>query len=229
MTPCSLPGYSVLRILQARILEWFAIPFSRGSSWLRDRTRVSCIAGRFFTIWATRCLRDHLNWVGRMRWFFLFQRRWLLAWDQRHRLEFMGRVRILQGEGVDCLKALRWKRTWLLRGTESHSAWLDHRVVVRKGAGKVSRDQTRWLSNAFKNSSCILCILYMFSFFGGHAASWGILVSQPGIELCPLHWKNGVLTTGPLGKSRKKFFWPCFKSSENTLKCSTERVTSFAV
>ena len=37
-------------ILQARILEWVAIPFSRGSSQLRDRTRVSCIAGIFFTV-----------------------------------------------------------------------------------------------------------------------------------------------------------------------------------
>ena len=46
---CSLPGSSVHRILQARILEWFAIPFSRGSSQSRDRTQVSCTASRFFT------------------------------------------------------------------------------------------------------------------------------------------------------------------------------------
>ena len=51
---CSPPGYSVLGILQARILEWVAIPFSRGSSRLSDWTQASCIAGRFFTIWATR-------------------------------------------------------------------------------------------------------------------------------------------------------------------------------
>ena len=51
---CSLPGSSVHGILQARILVWVAIPFSRGSSWPRDRTQVSYIAGRFFTIWATR-------------------------------------------------------------------------------------------------------------------------------------------------------------------------------
>ena len=50
---CSPPGFSVHGILQARILEWVAIPFSRESSRLRDRTQVSCIAGRFFTIWAT--------------------------------------------------------------------------------------------------------------------------------------------------------------------------------
>ena len=41
-------------ILQARILEWVAIPFSRGTSQPRDRTQVSCIAGKFFTICATR-------------------------------------------------------------------------------------------------------------------------------------------------------------------------------
>ena len=41
-------------ILQARILEWVAMPSSRGSSQPRDRTRISCIAGGFFTVWATR-------------------------------------------------------------------------------------------------------------------------------------------------------------------------------
>ena len=49
---CSLPGSSVHGILQARILEWVAISFSRGSSQPRDWTQVSCIAGRFLTIWA---------------------------------------------------------------------------------------------------------------------------------------------------------------------------------
>ena len=50
----SPPGSSVHGILQARILEWVAISFSRGSSWPRNQTRVSCIAGRFFTDWAMR-------------------------------------------------------------------------------------------------------------------------------------------------------------------------------
>ena len=51
---CSLPGSSVHGILQARVLEWVAISFSRGSSWPRDRTQVSHVVGRCFTIWATR-------------------------------------------------------------------------------------------------------------------------------------------------------------------------------
>ena len=51
---CSPSGSSIHGILQAGILEWVAIPFSTGSSRPRDRTWVSCIAGGFFTIWATR-------------------------------------------------------------------------------------------------------------------------------------------------------------------------------
>ena len=47
---CRPPESSVHEILQARILEWVAIPFFRGSSQLRDPTWVSCITGRFFTI-----------------------------------------------------------------------------------------------------------------------------------------------------------------------------------
>ena len=51
---CSLPGSFVHDILQARILEWVAMPFCRGSSQPRDGTLVSCTAGRFFTVWVTR-------------------------------------------------------------------------------------------------------------------------------------------------------------------------------
>ena len=50
---CSLPGFSVHGISQARILEWVAIFFSRGSSQSRDWTWVSHTAGRLFTVWAT--------------------------------------------------------------------------------------------------------------------------------------------------------------------------------
>ena len=48
-TLCNPMDYTVHGILQARILEWVAFPFSRGSSQPRDRTQVSCIAGKFFT------------------------------------------------------------------------------------------------------------------------------------------------------------------------------------
>ena len=51
---CSLPGSSVHGILQARIVEWVAMPSSRGSSQHRGWTWISRTAGRFFTIWTTR-------------------------------------------------------------------------------------------------------------------------------------------------------------------------------
>ena len=49
---CSLPGSLVHSIFQARVLEWLAISFSRGSSPPRDRTRIFRIVGRHFTVWA---------------------------------------------------------------------------------------------------------------------------------------------------------------------------------
>ena len=60
---CSLPGSSVHDILQARVLEWVAVPFSRRSSQPRDQTQVFRIAGRFFTVWATREAQEY--WCGR--------------------------------------------------------------------------------------------------------------------------------------------------------------------
>ena len=74
---CSPPGSSVHRILQARILAWVAIPFSRGSSQPRDWTQVSGIVGRLFTLWAPKeahapapqCQRPGFDpWVGKIPW-----------------------------------------------------------------------------------------------------------------------------------------------------------------
>ena len=66
---CSPWSSSFHRIFQAKILEWVAIFSSRGSSWPRDQTHISCIAGRFFTIEQCRkppkrmCLQDVINIV----------------------------------------------------------------------------------------------------------------------------------------------------------------------
>ena len=61
---CSPPSSSVHGISQARILECVAVPFSRGSSRPRDWTQVSCIVGRFFTVWATRGAQGGLKLGG---------------------------------------------------------------------------------------------------------------------------------------------------------------------
>ena len=57
---CSLPSSSIHGIFQARILEWIAISFSRGSSQSRDGTQVSCIAGRLLTLWGT----GEMKWIN---------------------------------------------------------------------------------------------------------------------------------------------------------------------
>ena len=62
LTDYSPPGYSVYGILQARLLEKVAISSSRGSSPPRGWTWVSCIEGRFFTVWATR--EPHLHRIS---------------------------------------------------------------------------------------------------------------------------------------------------------------------
>ena len=54
--------YTVHGILQTRILQWVAFPFSRGSSQPMDQTRVSYIAGRFFAIWVTKEAQEY--WSG---------------------------------------------------------------------------------------------------------------------------------------------------------------------
>ena len=76
---CSLPGLSVHGIFQARRLEWVAAPFSRGSSWPRDRTWVSHVAGRFFTIWTTRTPGESLNVHMLLPFSILYL--WVMPWD----------------------------------------------------------------------------------------------------------------------------------------------------
>jgi len=70
---CSLPGSSIHGILQARILEWVAISFSRGSSWPRKWTWVSHIVARCFTLWATR---EAHTWL----WKYKMQSFWKQVW-----------------------------------------------------------------------------------------------------------------------------------------------------
>ena len=62
LTLCDPMNYIVHGILQARILEWVAFPFSRGSSQPWDQTQVFRIAGEFFTSWATKEAQEY--WSG---------------------------------------------------------------------------------------------------------------------------------------------------------------------
>ena len=74
----SLPCSFIHWILQARILEWVAIPFSRGLSWCRDQTQVSSIAGSFFSVWATRaqnstCVLGSHWYIKKEKWITPFR------------------------------------------------------------------------------------------------------------------------------------------------------------
>ena len=103
---CGIPGSSVHGISQAGVLGWFAISFSRGFSWPRDRTWVSSIAGRRCTIWVTREVPGILgtNWLITTHWKRLWCREGLGA----------------GGEGDDrgwdgwMVSLTRW--TWVLSG-----------------------------------------------------------------------------------------------------------------
>ena len=75
---CHPSGSPLHGILQARILKWIVIPFSKGSSWPRDQTQVSCIAGRFFTSWATK---GRFSNQGRDLIYPIFLELWLLMYS----------------------------------------------------------------------------------------------------------------------------------------------------
>ena len=87
-TLCDPMNYTVYGIVQARILEWVAIPFSRGSSQPRDRTQVSCLAGGFLNSWATREAHSTVEWVNKL-WHihmveYYKQRKWISYHYMRH-------------------------------------------------------------------------------------------------------------------------------------------------
>ena len=65
-SPSGSPAHG---IFQARILEWVAIPFSKGSSWSKDQTQVSCIIGKFFTLWATKEAQSNKPYTLHRVWY----------------------------------------------------------------------------------------------------------------------------------------------------------------
>ena len=78
------PGSSVHGILQTRLLEWFAIPFSRETSQPRDWTQVSCIAGELFTIWVTleNILTNTVTLIVHYLYLLLFMFESTIGWLQ---------------------------------------------------------------------------------------------------------------------------------------------------
>ena len=112
---CSLTGSFVHRILQAGILQWVAILFSRGSSWSRDQTQVSSTASRFFTIWTTGEALTTWTFVGKVMSLLCNSwSRFVIAFLPRNKHFLISRLclfydSILMAESKDELKSLLMK------------------------------------------------------------------------------------------------------------------------
>ena len=85
---CSPPGSSVHGIAQVRILEWVAISSSRGSSWSRDWTHVSCFGNGFFTTEPSGIHAHMGTWTATCRFVCMFKLSFL--WDQCLGVQFLG-------------------------------------------------------------------------------------------------------------------------------------------
>ena len=130
---CSPPGFSVHGILQAGILEWRAIPFSRGFSQPRDQTWVSHSAGRFFTAWAAR--ETHV--IDIVQCLYMWRRQWhptpvLLLGKSHWRRSLVGYSPWGRKES-DMTEWLKWTKLplitkWMIK---MHSViWINHLIKV---------------------------------------------------------------------------------------------------
>ena len=100
---CSPPGPSVHGILQARILEWVAISCSSGSSQRRNRIPVSCIAGRFFTNWATN-FSSFRNLTKSLKVILRYKLLRFLSCNTLHCWVCFSTWKLLQSKIVKCLR-----------------------------------------------------------------------------------------------------------------------------
>ena len=130
---CSPPGSSVHGILQAGTLEWVAIPFSKDLPHLGDQTQVACIAGGFFTIWATREAPP------------------LCSFTQR-----LNHPRILESEGI-----LEPNATWILRdgcsGDQGCNRWILEETI--QPIIEFSPVTTSWYNSVFFTTSNVGIII----------------------------------------------------------------------
>ena len=138
---------SIHLYLQARILEWVAISFSRGSSQLRDQILVSCTAGRFLTVWATReapLTHPHMHMLT-----FIYQMTPCLENSPHHTLT--RKVNVLNTMEPFFNSGLHFKFLWPIQFPRSSSNYFWKRLGRLKDKQNTllkELDTTEWLNNS---------------------------------------------------------------------------------
>ena len=120
---CSLPGSSVHGILQARILEWVAIPFSRGPSQRRDPTHISCIAGGFFTAKPPWKPLRGFSWYKIGAWKVLLD--WRNDWMMDKQTLALGKSGTVAWLYMNRAPLIHFNRHCLISQCWSHAVWMD--------------------------------------------------------------------------------------------------------
>ena len=202
---CSPTRSSVHRILHARRLEWMAIPFSRGSSRHRDWTQVSHIAGRFFTIWATREALTTRTWVTNpfgdilLRFFY-----------RKHPLT------LLEKAIAPHSSTLAWKIPWTeepakLQSMGSHRVRQDWSDLAAAAASLFSRNFEFW--NILKSSGYPIFVTLMNELFTSAISSCVLHLRQTccSFDFCILRLTpNEQPNTFPWGWSLNSEDTICF-------------------
>ena len=117
-----------------RILEWVAYPFSSGTSWPGNTTRVSCVGGRFFTNWAIREAQEKVSQLCPTLWpHGLSPARLLCPWDSPGNNTGVGGYSLLQGTSIqDETKSGWWSWSmkicsrWVLNLLLKEDIWLNY-------------------------------------------------------------------------------------------------------
>ena len=148
---CNPMDYTVHGILQVRILEWVAFPFSRGPSQPRKRTQVSHLAGGFFTSWATRealwKVCTHSNWASRvLLWRVIYKRAKRLGGDLLHKTP-VGSIRT---RGWPRGNQTRTAPTTVSVNGDSTRCGRVNDANVRNGSSHIHRKQILFLNLCFK-------------------------------------------------------------------------------
>ena len=145
---CNPMDYTVHGILQARILEWVAFPFSRGSSQLRDQTQVSRIAGGFFTSWARREAKAGWIKVKYINW-DIYSILFMQIQKHVHNMHFL---RAHTNEKINVKYA--WQNSGMWWGEKE---WVNE---IRKGPWGISWQSSGW------GSACSLPRTWVWSLVG---------------------------------------------------------------